>query len=83
MKTVNDIGGPTAVARIVGLSVPTVHGWKRVPEKHCPDIELAKHGEVTVEELRPDIRWVRVKDRSWPNPKGRPVVDYAKPKQEA
>lgn len=78
MKTVNDIGGPTEIARICQLKPPTVHGWKTIPEKYCPLIERAKNGSVTCEELRPDITWQRVKDRKWPHPQGRPMPDYAK-----
>ena len=77
MKTVDDLGGPTAVARILGLKPPTVCGWKRVPEWHCPTIELDKGGAVTVEEMRPDIPWRRIKDYRWPHPAGRPVIDLA------
>lgn len=79
MKTVADLGGPTAVARIVGLKPPTVHGWARIPEKYCPDIERAKQGAVTVEQIRPDVRWLRVADSAWPHPEGRPVLDVATP----
>lgn len=77
MKTVTDLGGPTAVARILGLTPPTVHGWKQIPEWHCPAIELAKEGAVTVEEIRPDVPWLRVTDSQWPHPSGRPVIDIA------
>lgn len=78
MKTVQDLGGPTVVSRIVGLAVPTVHGWKRIPEWHCPAIEKAKRTEgvdISVEDMRPDIVWARVKDKTWPHPKGRPAID--------
>lgn len=77
MKTVNDLGGPTAVARMTGLKAPTVHGWKRIPIWHCPAIENATEGAATVEEMRPDVHWHRVKDKAWPNPAGRPVIDVA------
>lgn len=84
MKTVTELGGPTAVSRIVGLSVPTVHGWKKVPEKYCPAIERAHEGRVTADEIRSDVTWLRVKDKTWPHPKGRPVLDFAlaEPKAE-
>jgi Putative antitoxin of bacterial toxin-antitoxin system, YdaS/YdaT len=47
-------------------------------------IEKATDGQVTVEELRPDGPWLRVKDKAWPHPKGRPVLDFAhaEPKAE-
>lgn len=78
MKTVKDIGGPADIARICKLTTPTVHGWKSIPERHCPRIEQAKSGAVTCEEMRPDITWTRVKDKAWPNPAGRPLADYAR-----
>lgn len=78
MSHVHDLlGGPTEVARVVGLSAPTVHGWKRVPEQHCPAIELWKVGQVTVEQLRPDLVWRRIPDADWPHPEGRPLRDFA------
>ena len=82
MKTVSDLGGPTVVARIVGVKVPSVHGWRSIPARHCPTIEKALDGEVTVEQMRPDVAWLRVKDKTWPHPKGRPCEDHAS-KQEA
>lgn len=77
MKTVTDLGGPTAVASILGLKPPTVWGWKKIPEWHCPTIELSKEGAVTVEEMRPDVPWRRIPDSKWPHPGGRPVIDLA------
>lgn len=77
MITVKELGGPTEVARICGLRAPTVHGWKQIPEKHCPAIERHRGGEFTVERMRPDIPWLRVPDPSWPHPDGRPVIDVA------
>lgn len=77
MITVNELGGPTKVARALSLSVPTVHGWKCIPERHCPALELWKNGAVTVEQMRPDVTWHRVRDPKWPHPKGRPLIDVA------
>ncbi len=62
---------------MVGLSVPTVHGWKSIPERHCPAIERATNGLFTCEAMRPNSPWRRIPDKAWPNPKGRPVLDYA------
>lgn len=74
MISVQDLGGPTAVARMVGLSVPTVHGWKAIPFAHCPVIEKALSGRVRCEQMRPDKKWVRVPDADWPQ--GRPLMDF-------
>lgn len=56
-------------------------GVRQVPAERCPDIEFSTSGQVTCEELRPDLCWVRVPDKKWPNKAGRPLVDhYAKRK---
>lgn len=49
---------------------------RQVPAARCPLIELATLGEVTAEELRPELAWVRVKDRKWPCGRGRPALDF-------
>ncbi|WP_336606339.1 transcriptional regulator [Calidifontimicrobium sp. SYSU G02091] len=72
------LGGPSKVARMLGIKPPSVIGWGgRVPPDRCPAIERATGGEVTCEQLRPDVRWVRVRDPSWPHPEGRPCIDVA------
>lgn len=55
------------------------HGYAgRKPSlENCVAIERVTEGAVTVEELRPGEQWARVKDKTWPHPKGRPVLDYA------
>lgn len=35
------------------------------------------------QELRPDVRWQRVADATWPHPAGRPCIDVAAPQREA
>ncbi|WP_082607811.1 YdaS family helix-turn-helix protein [Acidovorax sp. Root219] len=56
------------------------HGYAdRKPSfENCVAIERATGGVVTVEELRPDERWVRLPDAAWPHLDGRPVMDFAK-----
>lgn len=80
--TIDDLGGPSAVARMTGVSVPSVIKWRirGIPDDRCPSIERATSGSVTVEDLRPDVSWVRVVDPSWPHPLGRPCIDVAGPK---
>lgn len=74
------LGGPTVVARMLGIKPPSVFGWQgRVPPDRCPAIERATNGAVTVEQLRPDVRWQRVPDPDWPHPDGRPCIDVAAP----
>lgn len=61
------------------ISAQAVHKWSagEVPEERCPAIERAMGGDVACEELRPDVSWVRIKDKDWPHPKGRPLVDHS------
>lgn len=51
-------GSQTALAREIGVSQPYVHKMLktgRVSAKQCRAIERATRGEVTAEQLRPDI----------------------------
>ncbi|HYC00380.1 MAG TPA: YdaS family helix-turn-helix protein [Ramlibacter sp.] len=77
---IKQLGGPTAVARMTGVKVPTVIGWKgRIPDNHCPAIELAAgFAEWPCERLRPDVTWGRTPDPDWPHPNGRPFNDHAR-----
>ena len=80
MSMIDQLGGPTAVARMVGCRVPSVIEWRKrgIPADRCPAIERATSGAVTVEVLRPDVAWSRIADPSWPHPAGRPVIDVAR-----
>jgi len=84
MDLIEQLGGPTAVARIVGCRVPSVIEWRKrgIPAERCPAIEraTAEAGSmVDVHTLRPDVAWSRIPDPSWPHPAGRPVIDVARP----
>jgi DNA-binding transcriptional regulator YdaS (Cro superfamily) len=77
---ISELGGPAAVARMVGVKPPSVIGWRgRPPPDRCPAIERATAARVTCEQLRPDVRWHRVPDAAWPHPDGRPCIDVAAP----
>lgn len=58
-RAVKAAGGPTALARKLGVKPPTVFQWlngsRPVPGERCIDIEEACGGAVTRYELRPDI----------------------------
>jgi DNA-binding transcriptional regulator YdaS (Cro superfamily) len=79
MSYIDLLGGPSAVARMTGVKTPSVIEWRRrgIPPDRCPSIERATRGTVTVEELRPDVRWIRIADPAWPHPSGRPAIDVA------
>lgn len=50
-----------------------------LPPDRAPAIERATEGRVTVEQMRPDVRWARIPDPAWPHPQGRPCIDVAAP----
>lgn len=58
-------------------------GRRLMPVDRCPAIERASKGKVTCEALRPDVRWWRIPDSTWPHPNGRPAIDVAAPKPAA
>lgn len=76
-------GRAAAVAKALKVNPVTVHQWafddkKNIPVDRCPEVEKATLGEVSCEELRSDVTWIRVKDKRWPHSSGRPLVDYFK-----
>lgn len=80
-RAIELLGGVANAARVLPnvKSYQTVQQWRisGVPVEHCPSIEYATSGAVTCESLRDDVAWVRVADKSWPHPKGRPLVDHS------
>ena len=78
MDIISDLGGVSAVARMVGCKPPSVTEWRKrgVPPDRCPTIERGSAGRFSCEQLRPDISWHRVPDAAWPwHPNGRPLID--------
>ena len=75
-------GRQVQLCRAIGAFASDLSFWvnkiRPIPEARCVDIERATDGAVTVEEMRPDVAWVRIKDKAWPHPKGRPAVDFAR-----
>lgn len=78
-------GAVRAFASRLGVPPPLLSQWmssdkpRKVPRERCPSIERATDGRVTVEQMRPDVAWVRVPDAAWPHPAGRPCIDVAAP----
>lgn len=86
LKTYTEPAGAAAkLAKTLGIPPALVSQWtadagaRQIPAPRCLAIERATDGDVTCEEMRPDVVWVRVKDRRWPHPKGRPLVDLSAP----
>lgn len=51
------VGGVTSLARILGVTPPTVHEWttsrRPIPPTRCVQIEAATEGAITRRDLRP------------------------------
>ena len=80
MHFIDSLGGPAAVARMLGCKPPSVIAWRArgIPSDRCPAIERATQAKFTCEQLRPDVSWSRIADAAWPHPGGRPVIDVAR-----
>lgn len=48
-------GGPTALAKKVGVSPQAICDWKRCPPRRVLQVEAATNGVVTRHRLRPDL----------------------------
>lgn len=83
-KAASKSGTQAELARLIGVSPAVVNQWlksiRMVPDEKCPDIERVTKGAVRADQLRPDVRWSRLKDADWPHPEGRPVIDPASPR---
>lgn len=83
MDAAKQVGGQAQLAKHIGVTPAAisqvVSGNRRLPPDRCPSVERATSGKVTVEQLRPDIRWHRVPDPDWPHPLGRPLIDVVAP----
>ena len=79
-------GAQSTLCSAIGAHSPDMSRWaaglRPTPPDRCPSIERATGGQVTAEELRPDVRWARIPDPDWPHPAGRPCIDVAAPPTE-
>ena len=69
------------LARHLDVSPSLVNQWikgaRPVPSDKMAAIERATGGAVRVEDFGVQTAWVRVPDKDWPHPKGRPLIDVA------
>ena len=58
-KAILILGNNSQLAKKIGITPWAVSKWNvnRPPKKRCLAIEAATGGQVTAEELRPDINW--------------------------
>lgn len=59
LKAIKIAGAKSIADACNDISVQAVHKWaiKGVPAERCPTIERLTGGEVTCEQLRPDVDW--------------------------
>lgn len=63
-KATEICGSQSALARICGVSQPTVNGWLNGADmdvKYIPAIIKATNGAVKPEDLRPDVDWAVIR----------------------
>lgn len=62
-RAISILGSTSALARAIGLTPWAVSKWDRnnPPKDRCLAIEEATSGQVTAEQLRPDINWAYVR----------------------
>lgn len=62
-------GSCVKLAMAVGTDKGSVTHWRKgirpVPSHFCPKISRATNGEVTLQDLRPDVPWLVVGDRTY------------------
>lgn len=62
-------GRASSLAASIGVTPTTVSEWaagrKSIPSERCAEVEQATHGQVTCEELRPDLvlHWAYLSSR--------------------
>jgi len=60
-KAIEICGGPAKVAALLHVTTQAVCFWRDgkrgLPAEHCPVIERATDGQVSCEDLRPDVDW--------------------------
>lgn len=64
-KATEICGSQSALARICGVSQPTVNGWLNGADmdvKYIPAIIQATNGAVKPEDLRPDVDWAVIRN---------------------
>ena len=61
-------GRAASLGRAIGVTPVLVSQWangrRPIPAERCPAIEKATSGEVTCEELRPDVDWAYLRGAS-------------------
>lgn len=67
----------------LGHLLNVMYGTKALAPGYAVVVERESKGAVLVESECPHENWVRIKDKSWPHPKGRPLLDASKQKAEA
>jgi DNA-binding transcriptional regulator YdaS (Cro superfamily) len=81
LKAIDLAEGHAALTSGIGAKPNAARMWLKrgnVPPEWRAEIERFLEGRVTVEEFGEDVQWTRIKDRAWPHPKGRPLLEVAR-----
>ena len=81
MDVISELG-LTSIARLLGCKPQSVIEWRRrgIPLDRCAALESGTAGKYVCEQMRPDVRWIRIPDADWPwHPEGRPCIDVTRP----
>lgn len=62
----------------IGHLLNIMYGTKAFTPSYAVVVERQSQGAVSVEDMCPGVKWVRIKDKAWPHPKGRPLLDALK-----
>lgn len=62
-RAISILGSTSALARAIGITPWAVSKWDKnsPPKDRCLAIEKATAGQVTAEQLRPDINWTYIR----------------------
>jgi len=67
-QAADQLGGVTEMAKKLGISTQAVYQWirgeRQVPAERCPQIERLTAGAVRCEQIRPDVEWSVLREKS-------------------
>ncbi len=67
-QAADQVGGVTEMAKKLGVSTQAVYQWirgeRQVPAERCPQIERLTAGGIRCEQIRPDVEWSVLREKS-------------------
>lgn len=56
-EIIRRLRGPLRIAKHLGITHSAVCQWERIPMEHVPSLVALSEGEISPEEMRPDVPW--------------------------